>query len=134
MNVVVELRKGIWVDEKMKVDVFFPPGGVHNINNPRLIRANCLFPFPIVYVPIKIRVVKNTFTAVFTIIILQLSNKPVFLIIFNAFNEYINILFMKTGKTTDRRTIFKCTYIYLKFYFSNIVPSYTGCVFFSENH
>ena len=81
MNVVVELRKGIWVDEKMKVDVFFPPGGVHNINNPRLIRANCLFPFPIVYVPIKIRVVKNTFTAVFTIIILQLSNKPVCLIV-----------------------------------------------------
>ena len=22
----------------MKVDVFFPPGGVHNINNPRLMR------------------------------------------------------------------------------------------------
>ena len=37
---------------------------------------------------------------------------------------------MKTGKMTDRRTIFKCTGIYLKLYFSNIVPCYTGYVFF----
>ncbi len=42
---------------------------------------------------------------------------------------------MKTGKMTDRRTIFKCTGIYLKLYFSNIVPCYIlgFCGFFRES-